>query len=114
MISHIVLFRPRPDVTEEERRAFVQALEFACRGVPSIRRVRVGRSLADDNGREYPYTAVMEFDDATGFAAYLAHPLHLPLARLFHQTCAATLIVNAETTDAAGPLDDFLLRHRER
>ena len=47
--------------------------------------------------------------NAAGLAAYFAHPLHLPLAKLFHQTCEATLIVNAETRDANGPLGDFLL-----
>jgi hypothetical protein len=109
MISHIVLFRPKAEVTDAERRAFVAALEAACREVPSVRRAAIGRSRADDNGREYPYTAVMEFDDAGGLAAYFAHPLHQPLARLFHQTCAATLVVNAETKDPREPLGDFLL-----
>jgi hypothetical protein len=109
MISHVVLFRPRADVTDAERLAFVDALEQACRQVPSVRRARIGRSLADDNGREYPYSAVMEFDDVAGLRAYLAHSIHQPLARLFHQTCEATLVVNAETRDAGAPLSDFLL-----
>lgn len=109
MIAHIVLFRPRATVTDAERHAFVDALERACRDVPTIRRATIGRSRPEDSGRDYPYTAVMEFDDAAGLAAYFAHPLHLPLARLFHQTCDATLIVNAETRDASRPLGDFLL-----
>jgi hypothetical protein len=110
VISHIVLFRPRADVTPAEQRAFVVALEEACRRVPTIRRATIGRSLPSDNGHDFPYTAVMEFDDEAGFTAYLAHPLHVPLATLFRQTCAATMVVNAETTDARQPLVPFLLR----
>jgi len=110
MISHIVLFRPRADVTPADERAFVAALENACRHVPTIRRATIGRSLPDDSGRDFPYTAVIEFDDEAGLTAYLGHPLHVPLAALFRQTCAATLIVNAETTDATRPLEAFVLK----
>jgi hypothetical protein len=110
VISHIVLFRPRADVTPGDRRAFVVALENACRHVPTIRRATIGRSLPSDQGSDFPYTAVMEFDDEAGFTAYLAHPLHVPLAALFRQTCAATMVVNAETTDAGQPLAPFLLK----
>jgi len=110
MISHIVLFRPRADVTPREQRAFVAALENACRHVPTISRATIGRSLPDSNGRDFPYTAVIEFEDEAGFAAYLAHPLHDPLAALFRQTCAATLVVNTRTTDAGQPLAAFLLK----
>ncbi|HEY6357517.1 MAG TPA: Dabb family protein [Vicinamibacterales bacterium] len=109
MISHIVLFRPRADVAPGDRRAFVVALEDVCRRVPTIRRATIGRSLPEDHGRDFPYTAVIEFDDEAGLRAYLSHPLHGPLANLFRQTCAATVIVNAETTDAGTPLAPFLL-----
>ncbi len=110
MIAHIVLFRPRADVTPGDERALVEALENACRQVPTIRRATIGRSLPDDNGRDFPYAAVIEFDDEAGFTAYLAHALHVPLAALFRQTCAATMVVNAETADARQPLAAFLLK----
>lgn len=111
MISHVVLFRPRADVTEADRLAFVDALETACRQVPSVRRAVVGRSLPSDNGSDFPFVAVMEFDDEHGLQAYLAHPLHVPVARLFHKTCAATTIVNAKTIDAREPLSALLTGH---
>lgn len=109
MIAHIVLFRPREDTTAESRRAFVSALEEACRRVPSVRRATIGRSRPEDNGRDFPYTAVIEFDDEAGLRAYLAHPLHQPVATLFRQTCAATVIVNSETGDARESLPALLL-----
>jgi hypothetical protein len=109
VIAHIVLFRPRPDVTEIERQSFVAALERACRDVPAIRRATVGRSLPGDHGAEFPYSAVFEFEDEADLRAYIAHPLHQPLAQLFWQTCAAVTIVNANTVDGREPLGQFLL-----
>lgn len=100
VISHVVLFRPRPDVSADDRRAFVAALEDAFRHIPTIRRAVVGRSLPGDQGLDFPYVAIIEFDDEHGYQTYLAHPLHLPVARLFHHTCEATTIVNAQTIDA--------------
>jgi hypothetical protein len=114
MMTHVVLFRPRPEVSRTDQEAFVAALEEVFRGVPTIRRVRVGRARLDDHGRDFPYAAILEFDDEAGLQAYFAHPLHQPVARLFHQTCAATLIVNAETVDGRAPLADFLLAGLDR
>jgi hypothetical protein len=111
VIAHVVLFRPRPDVTPDDRRAFVAALEDAFRNVPAIRRAVVGRALPGDNGVDFPYVAIIEFDDERGFQSYLAHPLHRPVARLFHHTCAATTIVNAQMTDAREPLSGLLAGH---
>jgi hypothetical protein len=109
VIAHIVLFRPRADITAADRHAFVTALERACRDVPMIRRATVGRSVDGDRGAEFPYTAVIEFDSEADLDAYIAHPLHLPLAKLFRQTCEATVIVNARTKDGRESLKEFLL-----
>ena len=37
-----------------------------------IRRATVGRSLPGDHGAEFPYTAVIEFDNETDLRAYIA------------------------------------------
>jgi hypothetical protein len=43
MVIHLVLMKPRPDLSAAEREAFVAAFERALREIPSIRGVRVGR-----------------------------------------------------------------------
>jgi hypothetical protein len=45
MVSHIVLMKPRADLTPAERQAFVAAFERAVREIPSVRHVRVGRRI---------------------------------------------------------------------
>lgn len=116
MIAHIVLFRPKGGVTVDQKKSFAQALMVVGRDVPEIRRAFVGRSVAVDSGyhREfgdttYPYAAVMEFEDREGLVAYLNHPSHRELGRLFWETCEATTIVEVETADLGQDLGDVLV-----
>ena len=90
MIAHLVLFRPRQDLGSDDRRALINAWSAAIREIPSIRRARIGRRIRI--GRpyealtrtEFPYAAILEFDDEDGLRAYLDHPAHEGVAtRLF-------------------------------
>lgn len=107
MIAHIVLFRPRADLSATERAAFIRAIEAASRQIPSIRRFSVGRRLLRDRpyesamGRDYPYAAVIEFDDLEGLSAYLDHPAHEEIARLWATTGAETLVYDYEMREAS-------------
>ena len=72
MIAHVILFRPRPDVSLTERRAIIDAYAIALRDIPTIRgarvgrRVMVGRSYEDMMRTDFPYAAILEFDDLAG------------------------------------------------
>ena len=43
MIAHVVLFKPRADLSPEARRRLAESFEAALRQIPSIRRARVGK-----------------------------------------------------------------------
>lgn len=93
MTLHVVLFTPRPDVGDAEREAFGAALEHALTAIPSVRRYRVGRRVRtgaayDALPGDYTYCGVVEFDDQAGLDAYLRHPAHADLGRLFYTTSA--------------------------
>jgi hypothetical protein len=98
MVFHIVLFRPRPDLPLEAQGQFLEALRATSRAVPSIRRLHVGRRVTHGRGYEaamtedFPYAAVIEFDDLAALRAYLEHPDHEELGRLFGEAMAAGLI----------------------
>ena len=82
MIVHIVLFRPRPDLPPDEAGDLLKAFELALAGIPVIRRALVGRRVVIGRGYEdkmrtdFPYAAVLEFDDVNGLRQYLDHPAH--------------------------------------
>ena len=45
MIVHVVLFSPRPDLSAADRAAVLAAIESASRNIPSIKRLRIGKSM---------------------------------------------------------------------
>ena len=98
MISHVVLFRPRPSLTPDQRQTLVNALQRAVEGIPQIKRATIGkRLLLDRPGYEkqmaehYEYSAILEFDSEADLRAYLDDPNHAELGRLLFTSAEAVL-----------------------
>jgi stress responsive alpha/beta barrel protein len=98
MILHIVLFKPRPDLTPADREGFVAAFERATREIPTVRGFRVGRRVRHGAAYESTapdaadYAAIIEFDDLAGLQTYLGHPAHRELGERFGATCSAAMV----------------------
>ena len=106
MTLHVVLFTPRPDLTDAERRTFGEALDLALTSIPSVRSYRVGHRVRtgaayDALPGDYEYCAVIEFDDLAGLQGYLEHPAHAGLGRLFYTTSGAALAADYEAVDTS-------------
>lgn len=105
MIAHVVLFTPRPAITDDERRAFVDALEAALRGIPQIVRSTVGRRFIAGRPYDalataaYDYLAVIEFDSREDLQRYLDHPAHLALAQQFYGQMQVALAYDYDVVD---------------
>jgi hypothetical protein len=114
VIAHVVLFRPRPDLDIDGRRSLVAALEAVLGGVPSIRRVRIGRRLLIGRPYEalmrgdYSFIAILEFDDRAGLIAYLEHPVHEQLASRFFAAFEEALIYDYELGEGTAALGEPL------
>jgi hypothetical protein len=105
MLFHVVLFRPRPDLSPADRASLVEALESALRRIPSIRRFHVGRRVVHGAGYEalmtvsLDYAAVIEFDDLAGLRDYLEHPAHQVLGLRFMSSLEASQIFDYQMQD---------------
>jgi hypothetical protein len=107
MVIHVVLYRPKANLEKNARAALMEAVAHARDEIPQIRRFVVGRRLT--GGPQYalgsfpdlPYAAVIEFSDRDGLEAYLTHPGHEQLKRLFNGTVEAGLVYDYEMVDAA-------------
>jgi Stress responsive A/B Barrel Domain len=97
LIVHLVLFTPRPDLTDAERTTIRETLENALTRIPTIRSYKVGRRvrLGTPYDRAAPldfeYVVAIEVDDERALSEYLAHPAHQTLGQLFYETSAHAL-----------------------
>lgn len=114
MIAHVVLFRPRPDLSPPGRESLVRALATALGEIPSIRRSRVGkrvrhgRPYEDEMSVNYEYAAILEFDDVAGLTAYLEHSAHERLAAAFYSAVESALMYDFELGGGASALEGLL------
>lgn len=74
-IRHAVLFRWKPDVTDEHIAGAERALRELPSQVPSIRSYVFGRNAGINPGT-YDYAVIAEFDDRAGYLEYRDHPDH--------------------------------------
>jgi hypothetical protein len=91
LFTHIVMFRFRPDVTEDEIEAVHQQLLELPGLVPEVRSFSVGRDAGVSEGN-WDMVVVVGFDDDAGYLTYAAHPDHQP----------AIMAVRALTSERAG------------
>ena len=101
-MSHVVLMKPRADLSATERRSFVAAFERAMREIPSVRGVRIGRRVKHGAGYEAAapdaadYLAVIDFSSLADLQAYLRHPAHDELGARFGQSLSSALVYDFE------------------
>jgi hypothetical protein len=114
MIAHVVLFKPRGDLSTDARRQLAASFERALTQIPSIRRARVGRRITHGRGYEtlmavdYQFAAVLEFDDEAGLKAYLEHPAHQQLGAQFFDVFEQALMYDFELTEGTTGLAALL------
>ena len=106
MVSHLILMKPRADLSPAERAALIDAFEHAVRDIPTVRSVRVGRRAVHDAGYEQlapdaaDYLALIDFDDLAGLKAYLGHPAHEALGARFNHSLESALVYDFEVGGA--------------
>jgi hypothetical protein len=102
VLTHLVLMKPRPDLSAADRAVLVDAFERAVREIPTVRGVRVGRRVVHGAGYEAvapdlaEYLAAIDFDDVAGLQAYLRHPAHADLGMQFGQALSSAVVFDFE------------------
>jgi hypothetical protein len=106
MIGHMILFRPKAGLSGSDREALVTAFERALTEIPGILRSRVGERLTigrkydEQNQQDFPFAAFIEFASEGDLRAYLDHPSHDELGRLFYLTAESALVFDFDLRDA--------------
>ena len=112
MVTHLVLMKPRPDLTAADRHAFVDAFDRALREITTVRGVRIGKRIVHGAGYEptapdMEYVASIDFDDLAGLQTYLRHPAHVELGARFGQSLSGALVYDFEVggVEVLGDID---------
>jgi hypothetical protein len=92
MFRHVVMFRWKPETTDEAVAAVADALAGLPAKIPELRGYHFG-SDARINAGNYDFVVSADFDDESGYLAYRDHPEH--------RAVADTLIVPHITDRAA-------------
>ncbi len=75
MITHVVLFQPKDEVTENEITGALNHVRALQDAIPGIIEVQVGENRSTYN-QGYTHGFVMRFVDAEHLKAYAPHPAH--------------------------------------
>jgi hypothetical protein len=96
VISHIVLFAPAAALSADEEQALAETIRQGVERCPTVRACRMGRRVRhglrgyeQEMSVDYRYSLILEFDDVEGLKAYLTHPAHEQLGRVFGGGAAA-------------------------
>lgn len=81
MLTHIVVWKYRPEVGEEQRREHVERLRGLREIIPEVQSLAVGRDVLG-LPRSYHTGLVAVFRDRAALEAYDAHPEHQAVAGL--------------------------------
>ncbi len=81
MLTHIVIWKYRTDVSDETRKEHVESLRNLASLIPEVKSLEVGFDVLG-LPRSYNTGLVAIFEDRDGLDAYTVHPEHVKVADL--------------------------------
>ncbi|MFN3885099.1 MAG: Dabb family protein [Rhodocyclaceae bacterium] len=93
MITHLVLFKLKPGVTDDDPRieAVCAAMQTLPRQIPVIRSWQFGRNLTMD-AEAWDFGLVAMFDSEADLHAYFEHPAHLPVVDQWNEIATLAFV----------------------
>ena len=96
MVEHLVLFKLKPDATEEQKEAAIQALQGLKKQMDGIVDLTCGRNFSE-RSQGFEIGLLVRFRDRAALEAYLPHPAHRGAVEQFvHPIRADTIVVDYE------------------
>lgn len=94
MLTHIVCFKYKADITEEQRADHRQQLA-GLRGLSGVVDLQVGADVVR-SPRSFDTGLIVVFNDRAGLDAYAVNPLHVPIAQYGAGLCQQVVAVDFE------------------
>jgi len=96
VVEHVVCFKLKPEITEEQAQQFIERLRALKDLIPTVVDLSAGRNFAPERAQGYTVGLVVRFKDREGLATYGPHPHHVPVKELVGQICESVLAVDYE------------------
>jgi hypothetical protein len=91
MITHVVLAKPKADISLEQFQAALDQLGALQTIIPEILDMQTGKSIGERH-QGYAYGLVAHFENEDGLNTYLAHPAHVAAARELNRLCENLIV----------------------
>ena len=95
MFVHVVFFKFKPEVAEDEIAGFMKDLADVKKKIPVLKEFLVGKNTSK-NGRVYHYAQVSVFEKKEDLAIYEKHPEHEKLAQRIRPAIAGGIAMDFE------------------
>jgi len=92
MVEHVVLFKLKPEATDDQRAAMCRALGELGTSVPGILDISAGVNFSDRN-QGFDVGLVVKFVDRDALEVYLPHPAHRAAVEQFVRPILQEVIV---------------------
>jgi hypothetical protein len=93
MVEHVVLFKLKPEATEAQKRAMVEALRGLRGQIEGIVDLSCGRNFSE-RGQGFEIGLVVRFRDRAALDAYIPHPAHRGAVEQFINPIRLDVIVS--------------------
>lgn len=93
MFKHIVMWRFKPEVMQEDKLEMKRQLEALADVVPSLQAIEVGLNVAKVDAA-YDVVLTTVFEDEVGFQAYATDPLHLEVVDFVREMVCDRAVVD--------------------
>lgn len=95
MVEHIVLFKMKPESTEDDKARLIEALKGMKGRIPGMVDLSAGESFTNRH-QGFVVGLVVRVEDKAALEVYDTHPVHLPVKELVKELCTDVLAVDYE------------------
>jgi hypothetical protein len=104
MITHIALYRWKPDTTPERIDSFLRSVRGLARAIPEILGIWAGPNRHPHGAAEFSHVIIAHFEDEAGLATYRTHPAHAAIAEAVFEMAERRLGVDFGDSDTPANL----------
>jgi hypothetical protein len=99
MLRHVVLFKKRPDTSEETVQVIMTRLEALQGQIPGLTYIKCHRGLPSERPVVYTFMLDSTLERADQLASYLQHPAHVAVNEFMSPFLESRAVVDFEVSE---------------